>query len=169
MTGSSCRGVGLGLVYLAGVLVVGAISAEAGITIEERVLANGTPVVILGDQLYLADPQGVLTRAGNGDFELRSGGILKVRRSLLMLPPGGLRGFNPQPEPPGREVLLQGARGESLALTGDRLYFVEPRGRRQCPDGTYPLAGGGRAVVRGGVLQSISSLAGARLVGASER
>lgn len=144
-------------------LAVWAAPAIAGITIEERVLADGTPVVLLGEQLYLADAQGVLTRAGSGEFTLQSGKVLTVRAGKVRLGPGGIRRFDPQPEPPGRILRLTGAGGERLLLTAGRLYVEDSGGRRLCPDGTHRLAGNARVVVRGGQVQSISDLSGAKL------
>jgi len=167
--------IGVSLVVLAG---AAAGAAEAGapeirtlvIATPERgaygTLANGNPVMVLGDRLFYVGQQGVRSLCPDGIFRLKSGETLTVRRGKIVTPeditpPWVVKGLNPQPEPPIPELFGIVIDGREVVTARGKLLLLRMRGRRVvCPDGTYSLRGGGPVQVRAGMIVNPDRLAG---------
>ena len=129
-------------------------------------LANGNPVMVLGDRLFFVGQQGVRSLCPDGIFRLKSGETLTVRRGKIVTPeditpPWVVKGLNPQPEPPIPELFGIVIDGREVVTARGKLLLLRMRGRRVvCPDGTYSLRGGGPVQVRAGMIVNPDRLAG---------
>ncbi len=123
-------------------------------------LASGDWVMVHRGQLFFVGQGGVRSLCPDGEYPLKNGTRLPVLAAHIV-PPWVKQGFNPQPEPPGKELLAMAADGRRLVLSGGQLYFEAGGGpRTRCPDGEYRLQGGGVVRVAGGKIQNLAKLQG---------
>jgi hypothetical protein len=123
-------------------------------------LANGDWVMVHRDQMFFVGAGGVRSLCPDGDYRLKNGSRLPVLAAHIV-PPWVKQGFNPQPEPPGKELRVVTAGGRPLVISGGRLFFAGDGGlRTRCPDGVYALAGGGSVRIIGGRIQDAARLQG---------
>ena len=123
-------------------------------------LANGDWVMVHHDQLFFVGSGGVRSLCLDGDYTLKNGAHLPVLATHIV-PPWAKQGFNPQPEPPGRELRALTAEGRRLVISGGRLFFAGDGGpQTRCPDGIYALAGGGSVRITRGRIQNAAHLQG---------
>ncbi len=105
-------------------------------------LANGDWVMVYRDQLFFVGQHGVRSLCPDGGYPLKNGSRLPVLAAHIV-PPWVKQGFNPQPEPPGKELRGLTADGRHLLISGGLLFLVGDGGPQvRCPDGVYALAGG---------------------------
>ena len=129
-------------------------------------LANGNPVMVLGDRLFYVGQQGVRSLCPDGIFRLKSGGTLTVRRGKIVspediTPPWVIKGLNPQPEPPIPELFGTLIDGREVVTSRGKLYFLRTGGRRVvCPNGEYSVRGGNGLEVRAGMIVNPAQLGG---------
>ncbi|MGD1147652.1 MAG: hypothetical protein ABR961_06875 [Thermoanaerobaculaceae bacterium] len=123
-------------------------------------LTNGDWVMVRGDQLFFVGPGGARSLCPDGEYPLKNGFRLPVLAAHIV-PPWVKQGFNPQPEPPGKELRARTADGQHVVISGGQLYFEFGSGpRTRCPDGEYRLLGGGAVRVIGGNIQNPAKLQG---------
>lgn len=123
-------------------------------------LASDDWVMVRDDQLFFVGQRGVRSLCPDGEYRLKNGTRLPVRAAHIV-PPWVKQGFNPQPEPPGRELYAMSARGRRLVTRDGRLFFVGSGGEQtRCRDGVYPLAGGFSVRVARGLIQEPGHLQG---------
>ncbi|MCL4836926.1 MAG: hypothetical protein KJ058_03030 [Thermoanaerobaculia bacterium] len=134
--------------------------AGAGIVVEEHVLKDGRLLLRLGDRVFVPDSRQILRVPANGRLSLRSGGSLEIRAGRALDAPGVRPRFDPQPEPPGFELIGVLTDGRTAAILGSRLVLREKGREVAAPDGRYSFRAGAVASVRSGQLESLSDLAG---------
>ncbi len=124
-------------------------------------LADGVWVMVYGNQLFYVGQRGVRSLCPDGRYNLKNGSTLPVLAAHIV-PPWVKVGFNPQPEPPGRELFARVDGGRRLVLSQGLLFLEDVHGgpRRQCGDGTYALQNGASVQIVRGVLQNAARLEG---------
>ncbi len=124
-------------------------------------LAGGVWVMVYRDQLFYVGQRGVRSLCPDGHYNLKNGSRLPVLAAHIV-PPWVKVGFNPQPEPPGRELFARVDGGRRLVLSQGLLFLEDVHGgpRRQCGDGTYALQNGASVQIVRGVLQNAARLEG---------
>jgi len=123
-------------------------------------LANGDWVMVRADQLFFVGQGRVRSLCPDGTYPLRNGSRLPVLAAHIV-PPWVKQGFNPQPEPPGKELRGVTAGGKPLIISGGQLFFAGDGGPRMlCPDGVYALGHGGSVRIVGGAIQNPAALQG---------
>ncbi|HVN77059.1 MAG TPA: hypothetical protein VMT19_12130 [Thermoanaerobaculaceae bacterium] len=124
-------------------------------------LANGDPVMVYMNQLFYVGQRGVRSLCPDGVYDLKNGTRLPILAAHIV-PPWVKQGFNPQPEPPGKELFALTENGQKLALSQGLLFFEGVGGgpRARCGDGTYALRGGASLRILGGQLQNPTQLQG---------
>ncbi len=123
-------------------------------------LANGDWVMVHRGQMFFLGQGGVRSLCPDGDYTLKNGFRLPVLAAHIV-PPWVKQGFNPQPEPPGKELRAVTAGGRPLVISGGRLFFAGDGGpQTRCPDGIYALAGGRSVRIIGGRIQNAAHLQG---------
>ncbi len=122
-------------------------------------LADGNWVMAYRDQLFYVGQHGVRSLCPDGTYDLRNGSRLPVLAAHIV-PPWVKQGFNPQPEPPGRELRALTSHDQRLVIAQGNLYFEGRGSRTRCGSGTYALRGGGSVRVVGGQIQDPAHLVG---------
>ena len=135
------------------------------ITVEERPLygqlASGVWVMAFHEQLFFVGQKGVRSLCPDGHYDLKNGSHLGILAARIV-PPWVKQGFNPQPEPPGKELFALTEKGQKLALSQGLLFFEGVGGgpRARCGDGAYSLRNGASVQIVRGVVQNAGHLEG---------
>ncbi len=125
-------------------------------------LAGGVWVMVYLDQLFYVGERGVRSLCPDGDYRLMNGSQLPVLAAHIV-PPWVKVGFNPQPEPPGRELFARATNGSRLVIAGGVLLLESRSGTRsRCHDGVWALRGGGTIQVVGGQILNPAHVVGFR-------
>ncbi len=123
-------------------------------------LADGVWVMVYENQLFYVGQHGVRSLCPDGRYDLKNGSRLPVLAAHIV-PPWVKVGFNPQPEPPGRELFARGLNGGRLIVAEGVLLAEGLRGERsRCRDGVYTLRGGGSIRIVRGQIQDPAHLVG---------
>jgi hypothetical protein len=121
-------------------------TAPKGALILYGQLADGRWVAVTRGSLYWTGEAGLLALCADGTYHTMAGDILHVRAHKVVLP-GEIRAFNPQPEPPARQLLGTLADGRRLMVNGQGAFLLVEGKPVPPPDGTFELRGGGSLTI----------------------